>query len=140
MTALVVDASVWVSAADPTDPSSPSSRAFLAELMTRGVSIALPGLARLEVACALARRFRDAELARDVADGMVKSPLVTVHGMGAGLIDAALSHGTRAFLRAADAVYAALARNLGGELVSWDREHIERAGAVTPETWLRRSR
>ncbi|HEV8260717.1 MAG TPA: hypothetical protein VGQ19_08175 [Burkholderiales bacterium] len=36
------------------------------------------------------------------------------------------------FLRGADAVYAALARQLGTPLVTWDKELLERAAAVVP--------
>ena len=47
------------------------------------------------------------------------------------------------FLRGADAVYAALARQLGTALVTWDNELLERAAAVvptlTPADWLRQN-
>ena len=46
--------------------------------------------------------------------------------------------GTRDFLRSGDAPHAALAEGIEGELVSWDGELIERAGALTPEGWIAR--
>jgi predicted nucleic acid-binding protein len=136
VTALVIDASVWVAAADATDPFCAASRQFLEAVAARGLPVALPALARLEVACALARRLRDAPAARHIADGMVRSPLVSEHALDAALIDSAVAAGTDAFLRAADAVYLALARNLGAAVVTWDGELIRRADATTPEAWL----
>lgn len=136
MTALVIDASVWVAAADATDPFSAASRRFLEAVVARGLPVALPALARLEVACALARRLRDAPAARRIADGMVGSPLVSEHVLDAALIDDAATAGTDAFLRAADAVYLALARRLGAAVVTWDGELIRRADATTPEAWI----
>jgi predicted nucleic acid-binding protein len=44
--------------------------------------------------------------------------------------------GCRVFLRGADALYAATARVTRTPLIAWDRELIERAGALTPEQWL----
>jgi predicted nucleic acid-binding protein len=61
MTVLVIDASVWAAAADATDPFSDASRRFLEAVAAAPLPIALPALARIEVACALARRLRDAE-------------------------------------------------------------------------------
>lgn len=136
MTALVIDASVWVAAADATDLFSDASRRFLEAIAAQALPVALPALARIEVACALARRLRDAPAARRIADGMVRAPFVTEHTMDAALIDSAVAAGTDAFLRAADAVYLALARRLDAAIVTWDGELIRRAGALTPEAWL----
>ncbi|MCG8469356.1 MAG: PIN domain-containing protein [Gemmatimonadetes bacterium] len=135
MTVLVVDASVWVSAADATDAFSEPSRTFLSRVARRALPIALPDLAELEFACALARRLGDAERGKDLAAQMLRSPLIAVHSLDASLLRRAVEVGTRKLLRAGDAVYAAVAELTGGEVVSWDRELIQRAGAVTPREW-----
>jgi len=136
LTALVIDASVWISAADATDPFSGRSRRFLEAVAVGALPVALPVLARIEVACALARRLRDAQAAHHIANGIVRSPLVIEHPLDAALVDNAIAAGTDAFLRAADAVYLALARSLGAAMVTWDGELIRRGDAVTPEVWL----
>lgn len=135
MTVLVVDASVWVSAADATDEVSEPSRAFLSSVARRATPIALPDFAELEVACALARRLSDAERGKDLAGQMLRSPLITVHSLDSSLLRRAVDLGTRKLLRAGDAVYAAVTEVTGGEVVSWDEELIQRAGAVTPREW-----
>ena len=136
MTILVVDASVWVSAADATDRLSALSRIFLHAVMRQRTPIVLPAIARLEVACALARRLRDARQGRGLAEGLLRSPLIMEAAMDGPLLTVALMQGTESFLRAGDAFYAAVAENGGGLIVTWDDELIRRANAVTPETWL----
>ena len=44
--------------------------------------------------------------------------------------------GTGRYLRSGDALYAALAEGLEGEVVTWDMELVERAGALTPREWI----
>ncbi|MGH8642878.1 MAG: type II toxin-antitoxin system VapC family toxin [Burkholderiales bacterium] len=136
MTALVVDASVWVSAADATDRFCAASRTFLDALARRRVTIALPAWTRLEVACALARRTRDTERGRLLAEKLLQSPLIAEEALDASLLAEALRHGSKAFLRAGDALYATVTTRGGGDLVSWDDELIRRASAITPEAWL----
>jgi predicted nucleic acid-binding protein len=133
VTELVIDASVWIAAADVTDPFNDASRRLLEAIAGEALSGALPAAARIEVACALARRLRDAPTARRIADGMVRAPFVTEHTMDAALIDSAVAAGTDARLHAAGAVYLALARRLDAAVVTWDGELIRHAGALTPE-------
>ena len=135
MTALVVDASVWVSAADAADKLSAPSRTFLRTVMRQRDPIALPAIARLEVACALSRRLRDARQGRDLADRLLLSPLITEIDLGS-LLGTALTLGTESFLRAGDAFYAAVATDEDGLIISWDEELLRRANAVTPSAWL----
>lgn len=136
MTGLVVDASVWVAAADATDRHSDASRDFLSVVTGRAVALAIPDFAELEVACALSRRLRDGERGQALAHLMVESPLVTSYPMHASLLRRAIETGTQRLLRGGDAIYAALAEETEGELISWDEELIRRAGATTPTAWL----
>ena len=136
MKPLVIDASVWVSAADATDALSEVSRAFLALVVARELPIALPEHAEVEIACALARRLRDAGRGRGLTERMLESPLVTRHSTNRAMLRDAVRVGTRDFLRSGDALYAALAERLEADLVSWDEELIERAGALTPRRFL----
>lgn len=139
MAALVIDASVWVAAADATDSCSDPSRHFLAVVTARAVALTVPDFAELEVACALSRRLRDGERGRALASLVVQSPMVTPSPMHSSLLRQAIETGTRRSLRGGDAIYAALSEETGGELISWDEELIQRAGATTPAEWLERN-
>lgn len=139
MKTLVVDASVWVSAADGSDVLSQVSRSFLSLVVAREVPIALPEYAELEIACALARRLRDAGKGRHLARRMLESPLVTTHSSNRTRLRQAIAAGTRRFLRSGDALYAALAEELECEVVAWDGELAERGGALAPAEWIARN-
>ncbi len=73
---LVIDASVWAAAADAADALAGPSRAFLATVAERRLPVSLPAIARLDVACALARRLRDPARGRALAEAMVRGPMV----------------------------------------------------------------
>jgi predicted nucleic acid-binding protein len=133
---LVVDASVWVSAADKTDALSVQSRSFLAGVAARGEILVVPALAPVEVACAFARRTRDAGAGRAVADELVRFPLLRIEPLTAHVLREAVERGTAALLRAADAIYLAVGRMTGSRLVTWDAELVERAEGLTPVAWL----
>lgn len=133
MTALVIDASVWVAAADATDSFSVCSRDFLAVVAVRRLPLALPALARIEVACALARRLRNASAACRLTDGLFRSPLVRVYALDEVLIDEAVLVGTDALLCAADAVYLTLAQKFGATIVARDAELVRRGTGMAPE-------
>lgn len=139
MTTLVIDANVWVSAADATDSLSGRSRDFLSVVADQVHPIALPEFAGLEIACALSRRLRDAELGRALTDQMLRSPLITTYALNPSLLQHAFEVGTRDFLRAGDALYTALSATIEGELVSWDDELIQRSRALSPQEWLVRN-
>ena len=139
MKTLVIDASVWVSAADGSDARSQVSRSFLSLVVETEIPLALPEYAELEIACAMARRLRDAGQGRYLTRRMLESPLVTTHSSNRARLRNAVVVGTRRFLRPGDALYAALAEELECEVVAWDRELIERAGALPPGEWIARN-
>jgi predicted nucleic acid-binding protein len=94
-----------------------------------------PEFAVLEIACAVARRHRDGRAGRAAASLLRRNPRLQLIDT-VQLLPIAEEIGCRVFLRGADALYAAAARVTGTPLVTWDRELIERAGALTPEQWL----
>lgn len=136
MSAVAVDASVWVAAQDARDPCCPQSRQFFAHAVATETLIHVPAFARVELACALARRLRNAATAQRLASLALASANAREHPVNTALLAKALSVGASKFLRGADALYCATSDLVGCDLVSWDEEHIARAGALTPEAWL----
>lgn len=133
---LTVDASVWVAAADPSDEFYAVSRDFLMGVARRRLRIYLPAYARIEIACALARRRRSAAAGQILANALVDSVSVVQVPLDTQFLAQALLSGTRAFLRGADALYVATAELNHARLVSWDGELVQRADAITPSDWL----
>ncbi len=136
MSDLTVDASVWVAAADPRDHFHGESEMFLAAAEQQGVRIVLPAFARVEVACALARKLGSQTQARRLAEHVLALNVVVDVPVDADLLESALQRGTSSYLRGADALYAATAQLTGAQLISWDNELVQRAGALTPTAWL----
>lgn len=136
MTWLVVDASVWVSAADPSDRFSARSREFLTAIARSRARLQLPAHAHLEVACSLARRLGHADRGRRLAARILRSPAVETVTSDAAFLKEAVRRGTDLLLRAGDAPYVVVADRLDGQIVSWDDELIRRANAITPDRWL----
>lgn len=136
MSAVAVDASVWIAAQDAADPFCTASRLFFSHTVAAGILIHVPGFARVEVACALARKLRNSVQAERLTNLLFQTASATEHSVNAMLLAKALAVGTTKFVRGADALYSATAEIVGCDLVSWDKEHLHRAGAVTPDAWL----
>lgn len=136
MTVVAVDASVWIAAQDPADPFCTRSRLFFSHAVVAGIIVQVPAFARVEVACALARKLRNPLQGERLANLVFKTAGAKEHPMNPVLLAKALALGTTRFLRGADALYSATAEMVGGTLVSWDKEHLQRAGALTPDDWL----
>ena len=136
MSAVVVDASVWIAAQDSADPFCASSRSFFSHVLKAGVPIHVPAFARVEVACALARKLRDPQQGARLCNLVFETAGAREHPVNAALLTKALSLGTAGFLRGADALYAATADITACNLVSLDKEHVKRAGALAPDAWM----
>jgi len=134
--ALTIDASVWVAAADRADAFFQVSRQFLAQTAQQRLTIYLPSFAQLEIACALSRKRRNAEAGRKLALAILASPQITHIEMDAAFLGQAIVTGTQTLLRGADTLYAATAAIYNTQLISWDAELVHRAGARTPSDWL----
>lgn len=135
---LTIDASVFVSAARPSEKLYPLSFRFLHRV--KGTRIFCPTLVLAECGAAIARPTGDSLLSGRLVDliryfpGMTQVPLDQSLAFRA----AEIAIGNR--LRGADAVYAAVAENFDATLVSWDEEMLERSPqsvrAINPERWL----
>ena len=93
MSAVAVDASVWVAAQDPDDPFSGSSRLFFSQAMSAGVVIHVPAFALVEVACALARKLRHAARGQRLAELVFNATAAKQHAVNASLLTKALAIG-----------------------------------------------
>ena len=133
---LTVDANVWIAANDRSDAHMERSRDFLAAAARRQETIYLPSYAEVEIACALARRRHSPEVGQQLAREIMALSQVVAVPLDTALITKSVQSGTQLMLRSADALYAAVAAIHSAQLISWDAELIQRAGAVTPADWL----
>jgi len=133
---LTIDASVWIAAADVTDKFHQQSRDLLRKVVADGIAVIQPAFGKTEVACALARRLRDGTLAQQLTHSLMNRMVTSEVAMDTAFLTATESIGTRQFLRGADALYATVAQQSQSPLISWDNEHLQRAGGITPTAWL----
>jgi predicted nucleic acid-binding protein len=125
-----IDASVHVSALNPTEADSAVSQAFLAQVRRRQLPLVCPTLLPVEVAAAIARAFDDADRATAMAGALRGLPNQTLVPLDAALADRAACLAATARMRGADAVYSAVAEQYGTTLVTLDREQLERASSL----------
>ena len=130
--AVVLDASVWVSHQIPTDANHPVARGWIARHLRAGGTLVQPEWFWAEVAAAVARQSGPAAateqlalLARLQRAGVMQRVPWTA-ALFADTVDVAVNHR----LRAGDALYVALAHRLAVPLVSFDRDHLTRGSAV----------
>lgn len=130
MSTVVVDASVIV-ALYVDEPLSAAARAALLRCREAGDDLHAPDLILVECANALWKRVRRDELDRDSAMKAITdfSNLEDLdrHPLDAQLLPPALSLAIAHTLTAYDAVYAALAIQLGGTVITGDSRFVERA-------------
>lgn len=126
----VVDASVWVSLLVPQDVHYPASRRWLHQYTAGGGALVEPILLLAEVAGATARRTGRPALGRRAVAQVLAFPTLRLTSVDRQLGQIAAQMAADHRLRGADAVYVALAEQLGIPLVTWDAEQIARGQAV----------
>jgi predicted nucleic acid-binding protein len=129
---LTVDASVFVNAFSPTEESSNHSWAYLNSLKRAGTPIIVPMLLLPEIAAAISRKQGNAALGIQLAHEVRDIPHLTLIALDKTLANQAVEIAATRRLRGSDAVYAAVVLRFGTELVTLDREQLERlAGVLT---------
>ena len=140
MRLLTIDSSVFVSAAHPSEIGHAESTAFLAWVRNKRTRLFLPTLVMAEVAAALSRTGSDPGLAQQYALAVGQLPNTVMIALDEGLARQSAAIGAQHRLRGADAVYLASAALFAAELVTLDREQLERGAAIvqtlTPADFL----
>lgn len=126
----VVDASVCVALFKTDEPGHQASRTWLAEAAERDEPIVSPVILLAEVAAALGRGLGDEELALQVVELLRSKRLVQLVPVTEALAAHAARIAAEKRLRGADALYVTLAAELEMELVTLDRQQLERGAEV----------
>ena len=126
----VVDASVCVALFNVDEPGHPASRRWLAKRQREAEPIVSPVILLAEVAAALSRGLGDADLARQAVRLLRGRRLFELFPVTEALAAQAAEIAAEHKVRGCDAIYVALARQLEMELVTQDRQQLERGAAV----------
>ena len=124
-----VDASVFLSAANPGESGHLQSRRFLEAVGRSSAPLVLPTLVLPEVAAGYARSMGDPEIGAALAARISDIPDVILVVLDEPLAEDAVSIALQGGLKGSDAVYAATARRFGATLVTVDRQQRKRAPA-----------
>ena len=127
---VTIDASVFVSAFTPSEEAHQASNAFMREVRESGVPIIVPTLLIPEIAAAIGRGQGKPDLGYSFAIEVSQFPNVTLVNLDESLAKTAAEIAATYRLRGSDAVYAAVAKRFATELVTLDREQLERVKKV----------
>lgn len=129
---VVLDASVWVSRELRADPNHLAATAWVNQRLLIRDSIVEPVWFFAEVATAVSRRVGPQDAANAVAllRYLRRGHVMRFVPMNAALLRNTVDIATTHRIRAGDAVYVALARQLGIPLVSFDNDHLTRASGI----------
>lgn len=122
---VVLDASVWVSRTITTDSNHAAARRWIAQHLRARGAFVVPLLFQVEIAAAISRVTKDPVLAsRQVAQlrRLNARRLLRFVPLNARLVKAATDVAINFGLRAADALYAALAQRVAIPLITFDAE------------------
>ena len=126
----VVDASVYVAYAYAKDIPHPQSEAWLTSAVARAQTLVAPATLLAEVSGAISRNSGRPRLARSVIQQLLQAELVVLIPVTVELAARATEIAAVYKIKGADAIYVALAEQLGDELVTLDQEQLQRGGAV----------
>lgn len=123
---LVIDTSVLVADARPSEAGHAESSALLAALAAQGVTVHVPANVLAEIAAAITRAVGDPWLAQRTAEAYGRRPGIHIVSVDRALGRTAARLAAEQRLRGCDAIYVALAQTLGAALITLDREQRER--------------
>lgn len=126
----VVDASVYVALVHGDEPGHEDSWSWLTVAQTRREPLKAPNILAAEVGSAVRRGTGSRELAHQIVQQLLTANVVELVPVTARLAGRAAVIAADHQLRGCDAIYVALAEQEDDELVTLDRQQLERGGAV----------
>jgi predicted nucleic acid-binding protein len=126
----VIDASVYIALINAHEDGHDDSWAWLDQTISGQEPVVAPVILLAEVATALSRGMGDAGIAHHAIDQLRRSEVVELVPISLAMAESAATIAADHRIRGCDAVYVALADQLGECLVTLDRQQLLRGGAV----------
>ena len=127
---VTIDASVFVNAFSPVEAGSDKSLEFIFSLKEQNIPMILPVLVLPEIAAALSRRQGSSDAALRLVAEIKSLPGITFIDVDESMANLAVDIAANHRLRGSDAVYAAVALRFGTELITLDKEQLDRLPKV----------
>lgn len=129
---VTIDASVFVSAFTPTELAYQASKAFMLTVQQHSIPIIVPVLVLPEISAALSRGQDQPELGKAFVQELRNLPNTTFVDIDDSTATLAVEIAADHRLRGSDAIYAAVSLRFGTELITLDKEQLERLTKVLP--------
>lgn len=126
----VIDASVYVTLINAQESEHESSWAWLEQTRAAQEPVVAPVILLAEVSSALSRGVGDSSLAHHVVQQLVGSRIIELIPVTTALAQQAAAIAADHRIRGCDAIYVALAWQLGDHLVTLDQKQLNRGSAV----------
>jgi len=127
---VTIDASVFVSAFTPTEPAHQASKSFMLNVRGQSILIIVPVLVLPEISAALSRGQGKPELGKAFVQELRNFPSTTFIDIDETVANLAAEVAADHRLRGSDAIYAAVALRFGTELITLDKEQLDRLPKV----------
>jgi len=127
---VTIDASVFVNAFSPKESGSDKSLELISRLKEQSIPIILPVLVLPEIVSTLSRKQGNSESALQLAREIKSLPNITLITVDESIADLAVDIAVNNRLRGSDSIYAAVALRFGTELITLDREQLDRLPKV----------
>lgn len=126
----VIDASVYVALVNAQEPGHEASLAWYRRAIEQRATLVAPNIILAEVAAALSRGLGDPSLAVRAVGQLQRSRIITLAPVSHPLAEMAADIAARHRIRGCDALYVALAKQTGENLVTLDQQQLARGAAV----------
>ncbi|MEW5960679.1 MAG: PIN domain-containing protein [Chloroflexota bacterium] len=126
----IIDASVYITLMNAHESHHTAAWDWFQLVQAAGESLAAPVILLPEMAAGLSRGLGNAPLAHQVVRQLVQAQLIDMIPVTPALAERAAAIAADHQLRGCDAIYVALAEQLGDELVTLDQQQLERGAAL----------
>lgn len=128
----VVDASVYIAINKDDEPGHEASIQWMLNMRASGEKVYAPYIFLAEVCAAISRITGDPVEAEAILKRLINSAVITLIPITESLAVRAAEIGIDQKIRGCDAIYVAVAEQLGETLVTLDKQQHDRGAAVVP--------
>jgi predicted nucleic acid-binding protein len=126
----VIDASVYIALINANENYHANSWAWFRQAQSAQELLSAPVILLAEIAAALSRGLNNPTLAHRVVQQLLNSKIVDLAPVTPNLAERAAAISADHQIRGCDAIYLALAEQLGDHLVTLDQQQFERGAAI----------
>lgn len=116
-----------------------TSSLWVERFTDQGGLLVPPSFFLIEVAAGVSRQTKQPNVSKKAIEDLNNSNVIQFISLDEVLTQAAIDVATTLQLRAGDAIYVALARQLNIPLISWDKEQLQKASTIittrTPDSY-----